>query len=188
MNQLKKSIAFQETGIFPEQDWIDLRNRISNLFHLNDEDQKKLMGNKMAKLVAAIPYLALCNEPKRTALTHLTTLFLASHEAGRDIFLHNFSDNFSLLNRLERISNFDGGNRLVIDRGMNLLSIVMLSDHIKDSIEDKMKKKYNPVESGIWNAQNEIKILEKKIRDNQCPEMEKIINVDEAKANWWHIP
>ena len=188
MNTQQVSIEYEEAGTFTEKNWNELIERISILFQFTIDDKKKLSANKMAKLVAAIPYLALCKEPKRTALSHLSILFLAAHESGKDVFVHNFSDNSSLLNRLERISHFDGGNQNIINRGMNLLCIIMLSDHIKDSIEDKSNKKYNPVESLVWNAQRQIEILEKKINGTDCDSMEKIISVNEAKANWWHYP
>ena len=143
MNAQQVSIELNEKGFFSNQEWNDLSNRIVKLFQLNNADQKKLVNSKLGKLVASIPYLAACDEPKRIALSHLTTLYLAAHETGKDVFLHNFTDNSSLLKRLDRISHFDGGNQDIIDRGMNLLALIMLSDHIKDCIEDRKEYSMN---------------------------------------------
>ena len=68
---------------------------------------------------------------------------------------------------------------------MNLLAVIMISDHVKDKELDKKIKKFNPLESNAWNAKSMLTQLEKEIQSVPCPEMDDIITLDEAKAIYW---
>ncbi|MBN2656720.1 MAG: hypothetical protein JXR86_06645 [Spirochaetales bacterium] len=174
-----------EAGTFSETTWNDLIDRLAILFDFSEEKKIRFQKNRLAKLIAALPFLAKCDDPYRTAISHLTITYLASHKAGKDIFSHNFADNKSLMNRLEPISSFKGGNKLIIDRGMNILAVIMLADHNKDCRIDKTEGKYNPVSSGIWNFDEISSELEIKINSVDCPAMDDIISFEDARAYWW---
>jgi hypothetical protein len=170
-----------------EMVWTELTERLSLFLSLSKEQSVKLKESRLAELIGAIPFLAGCTEPEKQAMTHLLTTFLASHKAGKDLFSHNFSHNYSLQKRLEPISHFEGGNREILKRGMDLLAVIMLSDHKKDSFMDRRKGKYNPLNAGIWNYDAEIARLEDSIKSVECPSMDGIISFEEAKAYWWEF-
>ena len=46
-------------------------NEILNIFNLSDEETKKLAENNTVKLIVAVPFVAQCCWPERTALAHL---------------------------------------------------------------------------------------------------------------------
>lgn len=173
------------TGDFDKSQWMDLVERIGTLFNFSELEKKSFSRNRLAKLIGSIPFLAGCDEPERTALTNLTITYLASHSAGKDVFSHNFSDNRSLFKRLDPINNFIGGNREIINRALDLLAVIMLSDHKKDLESDLAADKYNPLSSGIWNFDQEIERIRMRIERYDCPEMDEIINFQEALAFWW---
>lgn len=173
------------TGEFSESNWNDLTDRMALLFNFAEEKKALFKNNRLARLIGAIPFLAGCDQPIRTALSNLTVTYLASHEAGKDVFTHNFSDNESLMKRLEPISHFPNGNPIIADRGMKLLAVIMLSDHNKDKVLDEENGKYNPVSSSIWNYEELIKKLGDQILAVDCPQMDEIISFHEAKASWW---
>ena len=108
---------------FTEARWLELVDRVSLLFHMDADRKEKILGNKAMKLTAAIPFIAGCRNPERTALSHLTIYIAAASEGGKDVFGHNFSDNDDVFTRLERISHFDGGDERLTGRGMNLLAL-----------------------------------------------------------------
>ena len=182
------TIEYVEVGNFSEENWNEIVDRISILFNFSGKEKKKFRKGKMARLIGGLPFLADCEEPMRIALSHLATTILASHEAGKSVFLHNFSDNKDIMKRLERISHFNGGNQLIIDRGMNLLAIIMLADHLKDIEIDEKNGKYNPVGIGVWDVRKEINRLENEIIAVLCDDMDTIISINEAKAVWWEVP
>ncbi|MBB6479524.1 hypothetical protein [Spirochaeta isovalerica] len=177
-----------ESQSLSDTTWHELIDRMSVLFSLSDDMNQRFKKCKLAKLIAALPFIAGCDDPYRTALSHLSITYLASHEAGKDIFNHNFADNKALLKRLEPISHFSGGHKTIIDRGMNLLAVIMLADHKKDIENDKISDKYNPLSSEVWNFEKQIFHLEKAINSIYCPQMDEIITFEDAKAYWWEYP
>lgn len=183
-NALLESTTLQ-AGNFDTAIWKNLVERIGTLFNFTEEDKNKLSINKLAQLIGAIPFLAKCDEPYRISLTNLSITYLASHSAGKDVFSHNFTDNQNLFTRLDPINNFSTGNKEIIARGMDLLALVMLSDHKKDQEKDLIHKKYNPVSSGIWNYDLEVQKIQRRLEAFDCPEMDEILSFKEAKAFWW---
>ena len=51
-------------------------------FAMDEADARRLEDNNAAQLIGALPFLAGCAHPERTALSHLTTLI--SGRAGGD--------------------------------------------------------------------------------------------------------
>ena len=163
-----------DTGDFTEEMWHSLTSRLAKVFGLDDEGLSLVRSNRVFKLVAALPFLAQCEEPERLALSHMGTYHLASHPATREVFAHNFLDSSDLFRRLEPISHFSGGDRRVIDRGMKLLAKAMVADHIHDAEEDRKRSKMNPVNAGHWNGDELISQLSAEIEQLPCPEMDAI--------------
>ncbi len=172
------------SGELTNSKWDELVNVIQAQFHYDNNMRERMIGNKLLKLVAAIPFVAGSDNPSRTAIIHMSAMMIAG-ECGKEIFLHKFHDNSSLKKRLHAISNFDGGNQDIINKGMNLLYLVMLSDYQIDSKADEKISKYNPLNSSIWDY--------KKLRDqileecNTIPvtQLDTILSANEACKTPW---
>ncbi len=176
-----------QEALFTEEQWIDMVDRISTLFHFSPMKRARMTSHKIMKLVAALPFLADCRNPQRIALSHLATYVIAASDRGKDIFLHNFSDNDNLFTRLERISHFDGGNEIIIKRGMNILALAMLADHKMDSVEDKRNRKYNPINMGAWKFENANENLRKEVLSVSCPKMDEILDIGPGIESYWDV-
>ena len=170
---------------FKDQEWKELVSIISASFSLNEQRRQSLMGNATAKLIAAIPFLAGCREPGRTALAHLATFMVACGDAGQRIFDHKASDNYDVLARLATVSHFEGGDPAIINKGMKLLARMMIEGYKKDRDSDKAKGLYNPVGDGTWDADEKLKSLTSQAAQVSNPEMESI--VESAAGPWWMI-
>ncbi|MCK5153870.1 MAG: hypothetical protein KAQ93_05880, partial [Spirochaetales bacterium] len=67
---VKKSIS-----IFTE--WDNIAGSVADAFRMDKEDREWLQNKNLAKLIASIPYLAGCEDPGRTAITHLGAYILS---------------------------------------------------------------------------------------------------------------
>lgn len=173
-------------GSFLESDWNTLLDVLKRQFNYDNARLESFRENRLLKLVAAIPFVANCENPYRTAIVHLSTMIIAS-EAGKDIFLHNFKDNSSLEKRLFSISHFDGGNQEIIKKGMNLLSLVMLSDHKIDCEGDLNSNKYNPINSNVWSHEKLMSKLLKECNSLPKSQLDDILSAEEATKVPWEI-
>ncbi len=135
---------------FDDKIWQDLASRIAATFRMPTDMADKLSANKTARLVAAIPYVAGCDHPDRTALAHLATYILASSESCRHVFDHTPADDASPTARLAPIADFQGGDRKVIAQGMDLLAAIMINGYKKDIEKDRKSGEYNPILAGTW--------------------------------------
>ncbi len=95
------------------------------------------------------------------------------------------ADNDYLLKRLEMINNFIGGDKEIIERGMSLIALNMISDYARDIEEDRIFCKYNPVGDGVIDFEEEKQRLIEKIESVECPEMDAIMNIDESIQAYW---
>jgi hypothetical protein len=109
---------------FPDGAWQDIVAIIASSFSMDAARSARLRNSATARLVAAIPFIAGCREPRRTALGHVALLLLAGSEAGRAAFDHNPGDDYDILARLSTGSHFVSGDPALIDRGMKLLGLI----------------------------------------------------------------
>ncbi len=170
-----------------EEKWEAITNKIGGTFRLNSTELDSLRNNKIAKLIACIPFIAECIEPERTALTHLSTYMLAKDPACKEDFIHNLSDNKDILSRIQPLNTFRGGLQRIIDRGINLLALIQLEDHKFDLEKDKAEGKYNPVLEGIWSYKKSKQQLIAAINGVPCPDMDSVIPPSEIEG-WWNAP
>jgi hemerythrin len=173
---------------FYQEQFESLIVQITNIFQLSSIESEKLKNNKIAIIIGKLPYLANCNNPERIALSHLAITYIASHEAGKETFLHNLADNEDLFKRLERISHFDGGDKNILKVGMNLLAIVMLNDHFEDSQADYRNGKYNPLNTHVWNHEKLLEELKIEVKDLINHGIFSIYTTDEVQHAFWEIP
>lgn len=137
--------------IFDDKIWQDLAQRVADAYQMPAEKATRLRANKTARLIAAIPYVAGCDHPDRTALAHLSTFVLASSDSCRRIFDHQPSDDASPTARLAPIADFQGGDKKVIAQGMDLLAAVMVNGYKRDVEKDRKSGEYNPILAGTWS-------------------------------------
>ena len=115
-----------------------------------------------------------------------TFIDVVARESAINIYAHNFRDSSDLQRRLESISHFSGGNPRIIERGMQLLTLAMLSDHLYDAESDKALNKLNPVAAGHWDADEMMDRIRRELEVNACPEMDEILNPNLLPNYWEH--
>ncbi len=139
----------QSSRGFSEQ-WPEIAEAVGSAFRMDTKELEWLRKKPVAKLIAAIPFLAGCDQPARTAVAHLGTYLLSIRET-KPFFNADTTDDGDILDRLRLIMNFRGGDAAVIDRGMALLALNMLDDYKRDVQIDAALGKYNPVASGAFD-------------------------------------
>jgi hypothetical protein len=148
------------------------------------EEKEWFCEGRIAKLIAAIPFLAGCEDAERTAVAHLGTYLLSTRETKR-YFNAQPEDRISVLERLRLGSNFKGGDRRIIDRGLCLLALNMVSDYHRDIEEDAALGKYNPIAAGAWDFESTVESLGMKIASVACDEMDDIAPIGAIPMMYW---
>ena len=169
---------------FAEESWNSIIELVAEAHRLTPSELSELRRNRTARLIAAIPYLADCRNADRTAVQHLSTYLTA--QVATEIFDHRREDDTDVTARLERITHFDGGKRPVIERGMNLLALSMISGYERSEADDRAVGAYNPIASGAWNPEEHKAALIKAIKATPMPEMDEILDTESAMMGAWN--
>lgn len=156
----------------------------AEVLRLTPGEMEKLRSNRVARLIGAIPVIADCPNADRVALQHLITYITAIQLDA--IFDHRREDDSPVDARLERISHFPGGKRKIIQRGMDLLTLMMISGYEKSQLADQRKGVYNPIASGVWDSERERARLVRAIRGVSSPEMDQILDLEGALSGNWN--
>ncbi|MBL8965382.1 MAG: hypothetical protein JNG85_00155 [Spirochaetaceae bacterium] len=164
--------------------WADLAKRIAAAFNMSPEAAQRLELNQTARLVAAIPYVAGCDEPERTALAHLGTFVLASSESCRKAFDHKPADDRDPLARLAPIADFQGGDKALIAEGMRRLAILMTNGYRKDLEKDAKSGEYNPLLSKAWNADT---ILAELSASKAVSPYDDLLPINQLERSFWEF-
>jgi hypothetical protein len=184
MSIYNTSVA-KATDLFTEVKWEELCDAVSLAFRFTEDERQFLKEKSVARLIAAIPFLAGCEDAERTSIAHLGTYLLSVKETKR-YFNANPEDSQSVVERLRLIGNFKGGNQAIIDRGMNLLALNMISDYRRDAEEDVFLRKFNPVSVGDFDYAASVAELTERIEEVPCPEMDRIMTLSVAPLTlWW---
>ncbi len=165
--------------------WENIAGAVADAFRMDDAEYEWLKNKNLAKLIAAIPFLAGCGDPDRTAVIHLGAYIMSLRI--KTLANAQPSDDAGLFRRLEMINNFIGGDKAIIEKGMSLIALNMIADYARDIEEDRLFGKYNPVDSGAFDYEAEKKRLEGIITSVQCTEMDDIMNLDEAVEMYWEL-
>lgn len=155
--------------------WDYLVTEISNVFRFTNEEKDVFSNNPTAKLIASIPFVANCIEPERTAIAHLC-LYVAELKGFQKYCSHVPSDDSDIFNRLAFISTFEGGNRAIIEHGMNILALIMIENYKRTEKSDKEKGGYNPFVAGTWNYKQIKNKLLWDINKIEVPEIDGILH------------
>lgn len=136
----------------PDATWEYFVQEMKKVFRFTRKETKWFRNCKTAKLIATIPFAGGCDEPERTAIAHLC-IYLAEIRGFQKYYAHLPSDDCDLFKRLGFISTFEGGNKDVIEYGMNLLALIMIEGYHRSEEKDKRLGTYNPFVSDTWNYQ-----------------------------------
>lgn len=147
-----------EELIVPEWDYFV--SEIQKVYRLTDEEITQLSNSTTAKIIAAIPFIAGCYRPEITAIAHLS-LYINEIKGFQKYYACNPLDDVDLFERLEPISHFRGGDKKIIESGMNTLAYIMIEGYHKSEKFDAENGNYNPFLSGKWNY----RILRNKLRN-----------------------
>lgn len=165
--------------------WDQIVDMVAAAFRFTKEETERFRSREIAQLIAAIPFLAGCKDPKRTAISHLGTYILsvrikeeANARPSDDEYLHR---------RLELIGNFIGGDQEIIQRGMDLIALCMLYDYKRDEQEDQESGKYNPITAGLFDFEKQEQKLINRISSIRCDIMDDILPVARCRTTFWII-
>lgn len=174
----------KEQGI--HEIWNMISEDVANSFRMDDEEKKRFKQKSIAKLICSIPFLAGCEDAERTAVTHLGTYVLSCRET-KHYYSANELDNKTVFERLRLISNFKGGDRRIIDKGMSLLALIMVSDYKRDIGIDDAIGKYNPVGDGVFDFSALQQELLENVNSVECVQMDEIYSWDggEGTEAFW---
>ena len=170
--------------LLKETVWDGIVNQISGAFRLASDESAALRRNRVAKLIASIPYNSECENMERTALAHLGTYMLAKDRFCKTDFSHTESDDSDPLKRMSLMNHFQGGNNEVIVRGLNMLALCQLEDHNCDAESDAADGRYNPLVSGAWDYRKQRDYLIEEIEKVSCPEMDAVMSTDNVPGFW----
>ncbi len=168
-----------------EKDWTDVTAAVAAAFRLTEDELASLRSIRTAKLFAAIPYIAGCDHPKRTATASLSAYMLALNPHCESICAHTPEDDSDPFRRMFHAVQYSGGTQTIIERGKRLLLLVQLKDHQNDRESDAAAGVYNPVNAGAWNFDKMYEDLIAKISAVSCPEMDAVMPVGEDTDGWW---
>lgn len=186
MTVLAQKVAVVQTRLFPEAKWAEISERVADAFRMDAEELQWFSTGRIAKLIAAIPFLAGCEDAERTAVAHLGTYLLSTRET-KSYFNARAEDKSSVLERLRLISSFKGGDGRIIEKGLSLLALNMVSDYKRDIEEDARLGKYNPIAAGAWDFEDTVVNLEYKIVSVICEEMDEIAPIDAIPLIFWSL-
>lgn len=165
--------------------WDNISSRATAVFNFGIEQKEQLKNSRMAKLIAAVPFLAGCNKATETSFSHLSIYILSLDESSKDIYFHKPEDDEDIYSRLLPISNFIGGDRNTIQCCLDLTALCMLSNYKKDMEKDKDIGKYNPIIAEKWDYETMSASLIKNIDNTITSEISAIYSKKDALERYW---
>jgi hypothetical protein len=154
--------------------WETLCTCVAETFRFTDKERADFALNRTAKLIAALPFAAGCEEAERTALAHLA-IYMTELRGGRRVGDHTPEDNASPFARLRLLSSFKGGDQDVLDHGLNQLALVMLVGYERSQEEDRRRHQYNPLNAGAWDAAAMRRQLTDRIHAHPCESLDRVL-------------
>lgn len=152
MNNTNLAYSYQ-SNVWKLPEWNYLVEEISKVFRFSEDERNHFTNSYTAKIIATIPFEAGCKEPERTAIAHLC-IYIAEIRGFQKYYAHLPSDDNDIFNRLARISTFEGGNKNIINHGMNILALIMIEGYKKSMDKNRINNVYNPLVSRKWNYQS----------------------------------
>ncbi len=172
-------------GSFLVGEWPGLVDSIAKGFSFSAAERDAFSSCRVATLIGALPFLSDCTEPRRYALAHLGTYVLATRSEAKEAFLHSPADDAFPRRRLEPISDFPGGDRHLVERGMDLLAMVMFAGYERDREADRATGKYNPCGANAMDCGKAMAELVASVAARPCPDMDAILDPSAAALTTW---
>ncbi|HAE23389.1 MAG TPA: hypothetical protein DCG47_13880 [Spirochaetaceae bacterium] len=168
-----------------KEQWETVSSRVRVILNYGIAQTQWLEESRLARFIAAVPFLARCGKAMETSFTHLLTYLASSDGSVKHIFFHKPEDDEDIYARLSPILNFQGGDEAALQCCKDLLTLSMVVNYQKDAESDQAVGKYNPVNAGIWDAEELIAQLKESIQRSITPEIAEFYTVDEALRGYW---
>lgn len=177
LEEEKETVFTEKLNSLPDSTWNYFVKEMKKVFRFTHKETKWFKNCKTAKLIATIPFAAGCDEPERTAIAHLC-IYMAEIRGFQKYCAHLPSDDSDLFKRLGFIATFEGGDKEIIEYGMNMLALTMIEGYHKTEKEDEKNGVYNPFVSGGWDYNTLKRVVTSKM--NKKSSFYKEINVNEV--------
>ena len=167
------------------EQWKNVLSRVGAVLNFGIEKKEQVSNSKMAKLIAAVPFIAGCNKATETSFSHLLIYLMSLDESAKDIYFHKEENDSDIYSRLSPIINFSGGNTDIIHCSMDLVALCMLSNYNNDAEEDKAIGKYNPINAGKWDYETMSAKLIQNIETTITTSISDIYTVEDSLSGYW---
>lgn len=167
------------------EQWELVSSRVRAILNYGIAQTKWLQESRIARFIAAVPFLAKCEKATETSFTHLLIYLVTLDGSVKELFFHQPEDDRNLYARLYPILNFSGGNEETLLCCKNLMALCMVSNYVRDAESDRIMGEYNPLNAGTWDAPSLIRELEESIKASSTPEIAEFYTVDEALRGYW---
>jgi len=168
-----------------EEQWSNLSGRAGVILNYGIKEKERLKNSKLARLITATPFLAGCEKAEETAFSHLILYLVSMDESARTLYFHKPIDDRDVHTRLFPVSNFLGGDAVIIQCCLDLIALTMLANYRKDAEEDKSLGKYNPLNAGKWDYTAESERLVRQINENGTADIFTIYTIEDALKGYW---
>lgn len=168
-----------------KEQWETVSSRARAILNYGIAQTEWLQGCRMARFIAAVPFVAECGKATETSFAHLLVYLASLDGSAKQIFFHKPEDDEDLYARLTPILSFYGGNEATLLCCQDLLALSMVSNYKRDADSDKTMGKYNPLNARAWDAASIIGKLEKSIQKNITPEISEFYTMEEALRGYW---
>jgi len=165
--------------------WETISSRVRALLDFGVAETEWLEGSRVARFIAAVPFLAGCGKALETSFSHLLVYLASLDDSTKELFYHKPGDDGDLYSRLHPILHFSGGNPETLLCCRDLLALCMVSNYLKDAEQDRLLGKYNPLNEGVWVAPALIGELTASIETRMTPEIAEFYTAEEALLGVW---
>jgi len=168
-----------------KEQWEEVSTRVRAILNYGIDQNEWLQRSRMARFIAAVPFLAGCDKALETSFVHLLVYLVALDPSARDLFLHKPEDDAMVRCRLSPLLSFSGGDQAVLRCCEDLLALCMVANYRKDAAADRAVGKYNPLNAGVWDAETLDQELTASIGKHITQEISAFFTVEEALEGYW---
>lgn len=165
--------------------WEEISSRAGAVLNYGIVQKEQLQNSRLARFIAAVPFLAGCDKPLETSFSHLITFLVSFDESAKDLYFHKPQDNEDIYSRLAPLLWFSGGDRQILGCCRDLLALCMVSNYIMDAEKDHAVGKYNPVGKGEWDGKAISDRLSESVRTSLTPDISDFYSIEEALKGAW---
>lgn len=168
-----------------KKEWETVSSRVRVFLDYGIAETEWLEGSRMARFIAAVPFLAGCRKAMEISFTHLLVYLASWDDSTKELFYHKPTDDGDIYSRLFPILGFNGGNEETLRCCRELLALCMISGYRKDAEKDQELGKYNPLNAGAWDATALVEKLTESIEKRLTPEIAECYTIENALQGYW---